>query len=146
MIEEEALVSRVNNYQVWVQTLKTSSCGKCSQSSGCSTYLLEKYIPKRDIALDTDLSLDTGDKVVVGIDEGILIKSSLLLYILPLAALFLGAITGEFLSGFITGLSSDLVIAISGLVFFSFSLLILNSLQRFLLVQHFARPVVIRKL
>lgn len=146
MIEEDAIVSRVNNYQVWIQTLKTSSCGKCTQSSGCSTSLLEKYIPKRDIAVDTDLSLAAGDKVVVGIDEGILIKSSLLLYIVPLAALFLGAITGEFLSGFITVFSSDLVIAISGLVFFSSSLLILNRLQRFLLVQHFARPVVIRKL
>ena len=146
MIEEEALVSRVKNYQVWVHTLKTSSCGKCTQSSACSTSLLEKYIPKRDIAVDTDLSLAAGDKVLVGIDEGILIKSSLLLYIVPLAALFLGAVTGEFLSGFVTSLSSDIVISISGLFFFIFSLLILNSLQRFMLIQHFARPVVIRKL
>ena len=146
MIEEEALVSRINNYQVWVQTLKTSSCGKCAQSSGCSTSLLEKYIPKRDIAVDTDLSLAEGDKVLVGIDEGMLIKGSLLLYIVPLAALFLGAIAGEFLSGFITSPSSDIVIAISGLFFFISSLLIVNSMQRFLLIQHFARPVVIRKL
>ena len=146
MIEEEATVSRVNNYQVWVKTLKTSSCGKCSQSSGCSTSLLEKYIPKRDIAVDTDISLTAGDKVVVGIDEGTLIKGSLLLYILPLAALFLGAISGEFLSGFVTNPSSDVVIAISGMVFFIVSLLVLNNLQRFLLIQHFARPVVIRKL
>lgn len=146
MIEEEAIVSKVKKYRVWVKTLKASSCGKCTQSSGCSTSLLEKYIPKRDIPVDTDLSLAAGDKVLVGIDEGTLIKGSLLLYIVPLFALFIGAGTGEFLSGFIPGLSADVVTAVSGLVFFVFSLLILNGLQRSLLIQHFARPVVIRKL
>lgn len=146
MIEEEAVVSRVKNYQVWVKTLKSSSCGKCTQSSGCSTSLLEKYIPKREIPVDSELSLAAGDKVMVGIDEGTLIKGSLLLYIVPLFALFAGAGAGDFLARFFPVLSVDMVTAVSGLVFFVFSLLILNGLQRSLLIQHFARPVVIRKL
>ncbi len=146
MIEEEAIVSQIKNYQVWVKTLQASSCGKCTQSSGCSTSLLEKYIPKRDIPVDTDLSLSAGDKVLVGIDEGTLIKGSLLLYIVPLFAMFIGAGAGEAVSVYVPGLSADMVTAVSGLVFFVFSLFILNILQRSLLIQHFARPVVIRKL
>lgn len=147
MIEETAVVSKIIANQVWVQgTGRPSSCGKCVQNSSCSTHLLEKYIAKREIPVDTELSLECGDKIVVAIDEGQLIKGSLLIYILPLLALFLGALLGDYASHVWSAFNSDLIVSISAVVCFFSVLWVLNKWPFSLLVQQFARPIVVRKL
>ncbi|MDD5216115.1 MAG: SoxR reducing system RseC family protein [Methylococcales bacterium] len=84
MIEEVALVTRVEAGQIFIKSLQTSACGGCSQQAGCSTATLAKILPKREFALDCDLNLQVGDCVRVQIDDSHLILSSMLLYLLPL--------------------------------------------------------------
>ena len=146
MIEETAVVSRIFENQVWVRVASGSSCGKCSQNSSCSTQLLEKYGPKREIPVDTGLLLECGDRIIVAIDETQLIKSSLLIYILPLFMLFVGALLGEFIAGFWAANYLDLVISVFAVVSFVATLMVLNKWQFTLLVQQFSRPIVVRKL
>ena len=147
MIEETAVVSKIVQNQVWVQgTGRASSCGKCAQNSSCSTQLLEKFIAKREIPVDTELFLECGDKIVVAIDEGQLIKGSMLIYILPLLALFFGALLGENVAHFWSAFNPDVIVSISAIVCFISVLWLLHTWQNTLLVQLFARPIVVRKL
>jgi sigma-E factor negative regulatory protein RseC len=85
MIEEQAIVTRIEVNQVWIKSLQSSgACGGCVQQTSCSTATLAKLLPKREFALDCDLNLQVGDCVRVQIDDSHLILSSLLLYLLPL--------------------------------------------------------------
>lgn len=84
MIEEQAIVTHVEQGQVWIKSLQTGACGGCSQQAGCSTATLSKILPKREFAVDCDLDLNVGDSVRVQIDDSHLILSSMLLYLLPL--------------------------------------------------------------
>ena len=86
MIEEQALVTRIEANQVWIKSLQSSACGGCVQQTSCGTATLAKLLPKREFAVNCDLNLDlnVGDCVRVQIDDSHLILSSLLLYLLPL--------------------------------------------------------------
>ena len=84
MIEEQAIVTRIEANQVWIKSLQSSACGSCVQQTSCGTATLAKLLPKREFALDCELDLNVGDCVRVQIDDSHLILSSLLLYLLPL--------------------------------------------------------------
>ena len=84
MIEEQAIVTRIEVNQVWIKSLQSSACGGCVQQTSCGTATLAKLLPKREFALDCDLNLQVGNCVRVQIDDSHLILSSLLLYLLPL--------------------------------------------------------------
>ncbi len=84
MIEEQALVTRIESNQVWIKSLQSSACGGCIQQTSCGTATLAKLLPKREFALDCDSDLNVGDCVRIQIDDSHLILSSLLLYLLPL--------------------------------------------------------------
>lgn len=145
MIEELAVVAKIENNQVWVQAGANKGCGGCQQKSSCSTSVLDKLTRKREVAVDSEIELKAGDEVVIGIEEGVLIKASLLLYLIPLLAMGLaGGLTQQLLpAGFVR---ADLVTAGVALASLGSSLWLINKLQRSFFFAHFPRPVVIKKL
>lgn len=84
MIEEQAIVTRVESGQVFIKSLQSGACGGCSQIAGCTSAAVSAILPKREFALESDLNLKIGDCVRVQIDDSHLILSSLLIYLLPL--------------------------------------------------------------
>lgn len=108
MIEEQGRVVAVEAGAVWVETLRSSTCSSCSLKAGCGQGLLDQLGAggKRGYvrALST-LQLDVGDLVVIGVAEDLLVRGSLLLYLVPLLGLFAGAVVAEQLA-----LSEPLVI------------------------------------
>lgn len=84
MIEEIALVTRIESGQVFIKSLQSGACGGCSQQTSCSTATLAKILPKREFAVNCELELRVGNTVRVQIDDSHLILSSMLLYLLPL--------------------------------------------------------------
>ncbi|MEI8208190.1 MAG: Fis family transcriptional regulator [Methylococcales bacterium] len=144
MIEEAAVVVKIEHQQVWVTSGQNSACGGCQQKASCTTNALASVISKKQVPVDCDMQLKVGDEVVVAIDEGLLLRASLLLYLLPLAFLFLGA-------GIANGLlpaetpNLDLWIASSALLSFLLSLWLINKAQSLLILNYYARPVVLRK-
>lgn len=84
MIEEVALVTRIESGQVFIKSLQSGACGGCAQIAGCTSAAVAAILPKREFALDCDLNLKIGDCVRVQIDDSHLILSSLLIYLLPL--------------------------------------------------------------
>lgn len=98
MIEEHGRVVAIEAGAVWVETLRKSTCSSCSASSGCGQGLMDKLGVghKRGLVRALcDLSVDVGDSVVIGIREDLLVRGSLLLYLLPLVGLFCIALLAQ---------------------------------------------------
>jgi len=145
MIEELAVVVKIENHQVWVESGQNSACGGCQQKASCTTNTLGSVLKKKSVPVDSDIQLKTGDEVMVAIDESLLLRASLLLYLAPLIALFTGAGIADWLLAD-DALYADLWIFGSALLSFLFSLWLINQAQNLLLLNYYARPVVVRKI
>ncbi len=100
MIEEQGRVIDVRDGYVLVETQRQSSCGKCSLNTGCGTSVLSRVLGQRRTrvrALDS-LGAKAGDEVVIGIEDTMLLRSSLAAYLVPLLGLLLGALGGSALA------------------------------------------------
>ena len=95
---------------------KQSACGACEVRSGCGTSLLANWLPRRRLVfhLKNDIGAKPGDTVVLGLDETLLQRGSLLLYALPVAGLLMGAVAGEAFFPLL-GLSAELGAVLTGL-------------------------------
>ncbi|MDO9106091.1 MAG: SoxR reducing system RseC family protein [Methylovulum sp.] len=145
MIEESAIVVKVDNRQVWVSNAQHGVCCGCQQKSACSTQALASILSKKPVPVDSEFMLTIGDAVIVGIDESVLLRASLLLYLAPLVALFIGAAVASWLLP-VDGPYTDIWVAASGLLSLLLALLLINKVQSLLLFNYYARPVVIRKI
>jgi sigma-E factor negative regulatory protein RseC len=144
MIEELAVVVKVDNQQVWVEGGQSSACGSCQQKASCTTNALGSVLKKKAVPVDSAFQLNTGDTVMVAIDEKLLLQASLLLYFLPLVALFAGVGIADWLLP-TNALYADLWIASSALLGFLLSLWSINKVQHLMVLGYYARPVVVKK-
>lgn len=95
MIEEQGRVVAVESGAVWVETLRKSTCSSCSANTGCGQGLLDKLgVSGRrgHVRALSDLQLRIGDAVVIGVREDLLVRGSLLVYLVPLLGLFAAAL------------------------------------------------------
>lgn len=144
MIEELAVVVKIENHQVWVQSGPNSACGACLQKASCTSNALGSVLNKKSVPVDSDMQLKAGDQVMVAIDENLLLRASLLLYLAPLMALFGGAGMADWLL-LDNARHADLWIAGSAVLSFLLSLWLINKAQQLLILNYYARPVVVRK-
>jgi len=144
MIEELAVVVKIENHQVWVVAGPNSACGGCVQKASCTTNAIGSVLKKKSVPVDSDIQLKAGDQVMVAIDENLLLRASLLLYLVPLMALFTGAgIADWLLEDSIP--YADLWIAGSAVLGFLLALWLINMAQGLLILNYYARPVVVKK-
>lgn len=144
MIEELAVVVKIENRQVWVEGGQNSACGGCLQKASCTANAIGSVLKKKSVPVDSDIQLKTGDQVMVAIDENLLLRASLLLYLVPLIALFTGAGMADWLLP-VDVHYADLWIAGSAVLSFIVSLWLINKAQSLLILNYYARPVVVRK-
>ncbi len=145
MIEEEVAVAEVSHRQVWVEKAQRSACASCEQV--CSSSVVDRFFnnrqPKR-LQVDTSIALKRGDKVIIGIREDALIRGFLLIYLLPLLALFAGAMGGSYLSTLLSFPTNETLSIAGGLLAFSLCLVIIKRSQ--VLEHNSLKPVVLRKI
>lgn len=100
MIEESVKILEIDNNFLWVEGIQRSACHTCSAQQGCGQSLLAKWAaqPVRlQIPLDgRDAgSFKIGQDVTIGIAEHVMVRGSLLIYLLPLIFLLLGIWAGD---------------------------------------------------
>ena len=80
--------------EVWVETIRKSTCGSCAAKPGCGQSLLAQWADSKrtHIKLITDKVVTVDDEVVLGIEEHALLKGSLAAYGLPLVTMLLSVI------------------------------------------------------
>ncbi len=94
---ESGRIVAIEDRYIWVETVQKSTCQACSQQSGCGTYTLSKWAPSSRNQIRVPLGqfcaqdLALGDYVQIKINDGVVLKSALIVYILPLATMILGA-------------------------------------------------------
>lgn len=149
MVEECGRVVAVEPAGVWVSTLSRTGCGRCDEPGGCGRQSIFRlfgqrrhHVLARLVAGETDaaaMTLAPGDPVSVGIPEGLLLRASLVLYLLPLLALLAGALAGQALGGELASIGLGLAGVAGGF-------LLARSLCRRHLHQEDWQPVVLRRL
>ena len=100
MIEERAVILSLESEPSAVDSTATLeierkiACGLCGQTRGCGNSIWGKLFAHQSTAFKAQnrINAKVGDSVIVGINESALLKSALLLYILPLATMLIGAI------------------------------------------------------
>ncbi len=96
MIEEVGKVVAVDDGSAWVETLRQSACDACSAKAGCGHSALAKLGQKtHHIRANCEYSVAVGDRVVVGVPEDIMVRSSILAYMLPLVLMIVLAVTAD---------------------------------------------------
>ena len=114
MIEQVAHVHAINPTSVWLDTVRLSTCNSCSMKSGCGQRLMNQATnckrSRIQLPLPTQMSLQVGDEVVLGIPQKAFIKASLMTFAMPLVVMLATAIMAQALS------ASEPVIALTALV------------------------------
>lgn len=101
MIEEQGRVVALEKGAAWVETLRKSTCSSCSANVGCGQGLLDKLGAqgrRGHVRALCDLHLNVGDAVVIGVREDLLVRGSLLVYLVPLFGLFAAALLAHWLT------------------------------------------------
>lgn len=99
MIEERAEVTAVNPPYAMVVTQRRSSCSGCS-TQGCGTGALSQVFAARsqEMRVLNPIDARAGEQVVLGLEEGALLRGSLAVYIVPLLTMLAGGVLGEVLA------------------------------------------------
>lgn len=125
MLEERGQVIAIEQGAVRVRVNRQSACGSCQVRAACGQGLMQVMQSEHchEVRALTDLSLQEGDYVVLGVSEDLLLRSALMVYLLPLLALIVGAVLGQQL-GLTEGWSillASLAFAASGVYLYSFN-------------------------
>jgi sigma-E factor negative regulatory protein RseC len=117
MIEESGRIVELDGEFAWIESERSTACGGCAARKGCGTGAVAGALGQRPVRLRVanHINAVVGDRVVVGISESGLLKGSLAVYALPLAALFAGALGGHFLGTYLWPAVGD-PLAIAGAV------------------------------
>jgi sigma-E factor negative regulatory protein RseC len=104
--ESEAVVTRLDGDHVWVEL--SSNCSSCAGSGGCG---LSDGKGKRPQRIRNTVGAQVGDKVLLTIPDGAVLRAVFFCYALPLGCALLAAAGGMSLGGEI----GSIVGAIAGL-------------------------------
>lgn len=143
MIEEQGRVVALEPGAVWVETLRKSTCSSCSANAACGQGLMDRLGVGRQrgyVRALSQMQLAVGDTVIIGVREDLLVRSSLLVYLLSLLGLFAAALLADGL-----GLSEPLVI-LCGLLGLSVTWLMVRWRAARVAENPFLQPVVLRTL
>jgi sigma-E factor negative regulatory protein RseC len=100
MLETRAIVINVRGSEALVEARGEGGCGHCSREGGCgSSKLTQLFCSKpRQFKVQNEANAVVGDEVQIILQDGVLIRSSILIYVLPLVLLLGGGMLGSLLS------------------------------------------------
>lgn len=113
MLEETAVVVDTRDGYLWVESQPRSSCSQCASSS-CTTSVVAKLfgVKTNRLMLENTLDARTGQKVIIGIPDDLLVRASIWAYMMPLIVMLLLVALGQS-AGLEQGAQS--LLALSGL-------------------------------
>lgn len=115
MLEGTARVVAVTGGTVWLEAESQSSCGSCSTKKGCGVSVLSGVMGNKAVRfrMPNDFNGRIGDRVVIGIPEGAVVRASMLAYLLPVVAMIAGALIATGLGGGDAGAAIGAVIGLA---------------------------------
>jgi sigma-E factor negative regulatory protein RseC len=116
MIVETGTVVAIESDSLWVETIQKTACEACVAQKGCGTRVLSKLTGKTNrirVLLDRHSveAITVGQDVDIAIPEDVIVKGSLLVYLLPVVC----AVSGAWMAGS-AGDTGSMLGAICGLL------------------------------
>jgi sigma-E factor negative regulatory protein RseC len=96
MLETRAIVVHVYGKEALVETKGGAGCGNCDSENGCgSSKLTQMFCSKpRQFKVNNEANAAVGDEVQITLPDGVLLRSSMLMYVVPLSLLLSGGMVG----------------------------------------------------
>jgi sigma-E factor negative regulatory protein RseC len=94
MLNTRAVVIRLEGREALVESTQGGGCGHCDSENGCGSGKLSQLFcsePRRFRALNNS-NAQVGAVVQISVQEGVLLRSAILMYVLPLLMLLAGAV------------------------------------------------------
>jgi sigma-E factor negative regulatory protein RseC len=123
MLRETGRVVAIEDDGVWVETIRSSTCSACAANKGCGHGLINRYsggrglvraLPGEKLA-PRDCRVD--DQVIIELPEEVILRGSVIVYLVPLLGLLCGALAmagqggdGPVLAGAAAGLALGLAL------------------------------------
>ncbi len=97
MIEQLAVVERLEGQHVYVRTSVKTTCHGCAQNQHCGTGIVAKNMTPRSelLAIKVEQDVAIGDTVKIGLPETSVLKASTLVYLLPLFSMLVSSVSGS---------------------------------------------------
>jgi len=114
MAFEEGIVTSISDDgTAQVRVARSKACEGCASQGSC-----QNVGSDMEVAAINRIAAGSGDRVVLAMGTGALIKATLLLYVVPIAAMIIGAAVGQWLGPVLgmapTGISAGLAFAALG--------------------------------
>lgn len=144
MLEEEGRVVRLEDGYAIIQTERGSSCDGCSAKSSCHA-MSDSGGKLMEMRAINSVGAKVGDRVKVAIDSIVFLKSSFLVYVLPLIVMIAGGILGDsYARKNMPASDPDLIAGAVGIVCLVLSFLLIRLWNRSLEKKKEYQPQVIR--
>ncbi len=98
MNEMRAIVLSLHGGEAEIAPVGGNGCGHCASGKGCGSSKLSQLFcssQPRTFRVANQAHAQVGDEVAVGLPDGILLRNSVLMYLLPLALMLVGALLGS---------------------------------------------------
>jgi sigma-E factor negative regulatory protein RseC len=95
MNEMRAIVLRLHGGEAEITPVGGNGCGHCASGNGCGSGKLSQLFcssKPRTFMVANAIRAQVGDEVNVGLPEGLLLRNSVLMYVLPLACMLGGSL------------------------------------------------------
>ncbi len=101
MMDQEAIVARVEGDQAYVEVGEGAGCGRCHEAGGCQSGVLGQLFRfgPRHYRIANSIGAVPGDHVIVQVASGSTLRAAMLIYVLPMVCLLLGAVAGTAVGG-----------------------------------------------
>jgi sigma-E factor negative regulatory protein RseC len=96
MLETRAVIVQVMGEDALVESRQSAGCGHCSKENGCSSSKLSQMFcsAPRQFKVKNPNCAKVGDEVEISMEDGVLLRSSVVMYVVPLSLMLSGSILG----------------------------------------------------
>lgn len=141
MLETRAIVIHVRGKDALVEAKGGVGCGNCNSETGCGSGKLSQLFcgKPRQFKVHNEANAAVGDEVQITLPDGVLLRSSMLMYVVPLSLLLSGGMLGAHWGS--DTASRDGYAAIGALCGLVGGFLLAKWLSRYQRVSAVARPI-----
>lgn len=140
-MEEQGVIVDIKAGRALVKTARGTACEGCVAKELCHIVGPEEMV----IEADNPINASIGERVMIRVGPGVLLRASLILYLIPLLGFILGIVLGQELAKYLApSWNPDLMSAIFGVGFLILSFLGIRFYGQWVERRKGYRPVVVR--
>lgn len=99
MLETRAVIIQLDGAEAIVEARQGGGCGQCDSKNGCGKASQLFSSQPRRFRVRNEINARVGEEVQVFVADGVLLRSAVIMYILPLILLLLGGSMGSYWAG-----------------------------------------------